>query len=351
MIISRTPYRISFFGGGTDYPAWYRQYGGRVMSVTIDKFCYLTCRYLPPFFEHKYRVVWSKIDQGCDIDAITHPAAREIIRYLNIDRGLEIHHDGDLPARSGMGSSSSFTVGLLNALYGLQGKLISKKDLASESIHIEQDIIGEVVGSQDQVAAAFGGFNKIEFHKNNEITVLPIPVEPAKLAQLNSNLMLFFTGLQRTAAGIANSYVANIDTRKKQLEALDHLVDEGVEVISSGRSLDDFGRILHEGWLIKKGLSDLISNDHINEIYTRALEAGAVGGKIAGAGAGGFLVLYVPLKHQEAVRQALNELIYVPFKFDFSGSQIIYYDHQTQYLEEEAHFSSGAIAPFQNVVS
>lgn len=349
MIISRTPYRISFFGGGTDYPAWYRQYGGRVLSVTINKYCYLTCRYLPPFFQHKYRIVWSRIDQGSHIEEITHPSAREVIKYSGIKQGLEIHHDGDLPARSGMGSSSSFTVGLLNALYGLQGKLASKKELAMESIDIEQNLIGEVVGSQDQVAAAYGGFNKIEFHQNNEIKVLPVPIETKRLRSLESCLMLFFTGLQRTAAGIANSYVVDINSRKKQLDALDYLVDNGLDVLCGEKDLRCFGELLHEGWRVKKSLSEVVSNDQIDAIYQRARNAGAIGGKIAGAGAGGFLLLFVPPQHQLKVREALDELICVPFNFDFSGSQIIYLDHQERYLEEEVYFSSGKLAPFQDI--
>ena len=200
MIISRTPFRISFFGGGTDYPAWYRQHGGAVLAATINKYCYLTCRYLPPFFEHRIRVVYSKIENCQRPGEIAHPSARETLLFLKMDRGIEIHHDGDLPGRSGMGSSSSFTVGLLNALHALEGRAVGKKQLATESIHIEQDVLKETVGSQDQVCAAYGGVNRISFLQNGGFTVQPMTLTQERLAELNSHLMLFYTGIKRTAS-------------------------------------------------------------------------------------------------------------------------------------------------------
>src|SRR5437870_2397364 len=210
MIICRTPMRVSFFGGGTDYPAWYRQHGGAVLATTIDKYSYITCRYLPPFFEHKYSLVYSRIERRRRVDEIEHPAIREVIRYMNITRGLEIHHDADLPARSGMGSSSAFTVGLLHALYALTGRMPNKRQLATESVEIEQEILKEAVGSQDQVLAAYGGFNHITFLPNGEISVRSVTLTPERIRELNSHLMLFYTGIKRTAANIAESYVNGI---------------------------------------------------------------------------------------------------------------------------------------------
>src|SRR5436309_9561213 len=220
MIISRTPYRISFFGGGTDYPAWYREHGGSVLGTTIDKYCYITCRYLPPFFEHRICVIYSKMEYCQTIDEIAHPAVREVLRYLNYERGVEIHHDGDIPARSGMGSSSAFTVGLLHALYALKGQIASKRQLAMESVHIEQEILKETVGSQDQVLAAYGGFNHITFLPNGEISVRPVTLTPERIRELNSPPMLFYTGIKRTAANIAESNVNGIEERKRQLRIM-----------------------------------------------------------------------------------------------------------------------------------
>src|SRR5712691_9786654 len=216
MVISRTPFRISFFGGGTDYPVWYRANGGAVLATTINKYCYISCRYLPPFFEHRIRVVYSKIETRHTVDEITHPAAREVLRHLALNRGVEIHHDGDLPARSGIGSSSAFTVGLLHALYALQGRMVSKSQLAMESIHVEQELLKETVGSQDQVSAAYGGLNVIRFHQNGEITVSPIITTPERIRQLTSHLSLFYTGIKRTASDVADSYVTEIDGHKRQ---------------------------------------------------------------------------------------------------------------------------------------
>jgi len=230
MIISRTPYRISFFGGGTDYPDWYLKHGGSVLGTAIDKYCYLTCRHLPPFFEHKYRLVYSQIESCTEISQIKHPAVREVLRFLRMDRGVEIHHDGDLPARSGMGSSSSFTVGLLNALYALKGYMPTKKQLALESIHIEQELIKETVGSQDQVLAAHGGFNHVTFHPNGEVTVHPVILSQDRMQELNGNLMLFYTGIKRTASNVADSYVHDLEAKRRQLRIMKDLVEESISI-------------------------------------------------------------------------------------------------------------------------
>ena len=335
MIISRTPFRISFFGGGTDYPAWYREHGGAVLATTIDKYCYLSCRYLPPFFEHRIRIVYSRIENCQSVDEISHPSVREVLRYLNVERGVEIHHDGDLPARSGMGSSSAFTVGLLNALYALKGQMANKQQLAKESIDIEQNWLRENVGSQDQVATAYGGLNHIAFLPNGEISVRPVTIATERMKELSSHLMLFYTGIARTASTIAESYINNVDNKRRQLRVLKDLVEESVSVLNSNRSINVFGDLLHEGWLAKRDLSAEITNARVDEIYEGARSVGAIGGKLLGAGGGGFMVLFVPPDQQEAVRQKLSSLISVPFEFEFSGSQIIFFDPEADYSAEE----------------
>lgn len=347
MIISRTPFRISFFGGGTDYPAWYRVHGGAVLATTINKYCYISCRYLPPFFEHRVRVVYSKIENCQTIDEVNHPAVREVFRYLKMDRGVEIHHDGDLPARSGMGTSSAFTVGLLQAGYALKGHMPSKEQLARESIHIEQERLKEVVGSQDQVLAAYGGFNHIVFLPNGEISVRPMTLTRDRMGELNSHLMLFYTGIKRTASEIAESYVNNIDGRKRQLRIMKDLVEEGISILDSKDDISGFGELLHEAWEAKRTLSSSVSNAQVDEIYHAAIGAGAVGGKLNGAGGGGFLLLFAPPSKQQKVREKLNMLIYVPFKFEFSGSQIIFFDLEEDYSAEEKARAAQTLQMFQ----
>jgi len=347
MIISRTPYRISFLGGGTDYPEWYCKHGGAVLATSINKYCYLTCRYLPPFFEHRIRIVYSKIENCQNVDDISHPAVREILRYLKIDRGIEIHHDGDLPARSGMGSSSSFAVGLLHALYALKGCMPSKEQLAKESIHLEQEILKETVGSQDQMSAAYGGFNHITFAPNGEISIRPVTLPPERINELNSHLMLFYTGVKRTASNIAESYVNDIEAKKDQLQVLNDIVKEGISILNGSRDINDFGKLLHEAWRVKRELSAVVSNSDVDEIYHQALSVGAIGGKLTGAGGGGFLLLFVPPEKQKETRERLKRLIYVPFKFEFSGSQIIFFDPQEDYTELDRERANCRIAPFQ----
>lgn len=335
MIISRTPFRISFVGGGTDYPIWYRNHGGTVLATTIDKYCYLTCRYLPPFFAHRIRVVYSQIENCQTVDEIAHPAVREVLRYLNIERGVEIHHDGDVPARSGMGSSSSFTVGLLHALHALKGQMPSKRQLALESIRIEQELMHETVGSQDQVLAAYGGFNHVIFYPNGEISVRPVTISLQRLKELNSHLMLFFTGIERTASDIAESYVNDVDGKKRELRIMKDLVDESLSILNSDQDISAFGTLLHEAWQAKRSLSPKVSNSYVDDIYHQAMSQGAVGGKLLGAGGGGFMLLFVPPSWQERVKSALRKLIYVPFNFEFSGSQIIFFDPEEDYAVEE----------------
>jgi D-glycero-alpha-D-manno-heptose-7-phosphate kinase len=335
MIICRTPYRISFFGGGTDYPGWYRQHGGAVLAAAIDKFCYLTCRYLPPFFEHRIRVVYRKIETCHGIDEISHPTVRETLRYLQIDRGVELHHDGDLPARSGMGSSSAFTVSLLNALHALRGEMTTKQQLAREAIHLEQEILKETVGSQDQVLAAHGGLKHVRFQPDGEIEVAPLILPPGRVAELKSHLMLVYTGITRTAADVASTYVARIDKRRRQLRIMKELVDESIDVLASGMNILAFGDLLHEAWQAKRSLSTSVSNREVDELYERARAAGAIGGKLTGAGGGGFMLLFAPPEKHRDVLESLDGRIHVPFEFAPSGSQIILYEPGVDYREAE----------------
>lgn len=331
MVISRTPFRISFFGGGTDYPAWVKEHGGAVLATTINKYCYLSVRVLPPFFWHKYRIVYSKNEMCNTIDEIQHPAVREIIRFLKFRQGLEIHHDGDLPARSGLGSSSSLTVGLLHALHALEGHMPNKSQLAKESIHIEQKILKETVGSQDQVLAAHGGFNHITFHKNGEIILRPVTISSQRTRELEDHLMLFYTGIPRIASNVAKSYVGKIDNKKKQLSIMQDSVEEALAILNSKKDIKGFGELLDEFWKLKRSLSPQVSSSEIDEIYQKARRAGALGGKLMGAGGGGFLLLFVPPKKQKKVRASLNKLIHVPFGFEREGSQIIFFDPQEDY--------------------
>ena len=324
MIITQTPYRISLFGGGTDYPDWYLRNGGQVLSTTIDKYVYISCRYLPPFFEHKLRLAYSEVETCNHADELKHPAAREVLKHLGLVNGLEIHYDGDLPSRSGMGSSSAFSVGLLKALYCLKNQKIGREQLANEAIYVEQHKIGESVGSQDQVNAAYGGFNNIQFRDDGTIGVIPVDVSDKRKKELNDQLMLFYTGIMRTAETVSSTYATNTVKKTAQLKRIYQIVYEAIETIVSQDSLDGVGRLLHESWVEKRKLSDMVSNTRVEDIYQSALKSGALGGKLCGAGGGGMMLLYVPRKHQSSVRSALSSLLYVPFRFSKTGSQIIF---------------------------
>jgi D-glycero-alpha-D-manno-heptose-7-phosphate kinase len=333
MVISRTPFRISFFGGGTDYPDWYREHGGAVLGTAIDKYCYITCRYLPPFFEHRLRLVYSRIETCASAAEIQHPVVRAVLGKMAIDRGLEIHHDGDLPARSGMGSSSAFTVGFLQAMNGLLGRWVAREALAAEAIHVEQKLLGETVGSQDQVFAAFGGFNFIEFSPDDTFRVHPLPIARSRLEELNASLMLFYTGFRRTASDVASSYVGGLADKKTQLRRTRALVDEGIRTLTGNGDLEEFGELLHEGWQLKRSLGSAVSNSEIDAIYQEARRGGAIGGKLLGAGGGGFMLFYAPPGCQKRLRARLKELLWVPFRFDTGGSQIIFYSPGQDYAE------------------
>jgi len=326
MIITRTPFRISFFGGGTDYPIWFRENGGAVLATSIDKYCYIMCRKLPPFFDHKHRIVYSAIENVSKASEIRHPAVRGAFEWFGIETGLEIHHDGDLPARSGLGSSSSFSVGLLHALRALDGKISDKGQLARDAIHLEQVVIGEAVGSQDQVTAAYGGFNKIEFFADGSFSVSPVIVSAARKSLLNDHLMLFFTGISRIAAEVAQTKIDNLSNRRAELTRMRDMVDEGLGILSDpSRPIDDFGHLLDAAWNFKRRLSSRVSTAAIDEIYTRSLREGALGGKLLGAGGGGFLLLFVPPENHERVKQQLQPLVHVPFRFEDSGSRVVLY--------------------------
>jgi D-glycero-alpha-D-manno-heptose-7-phosphate kinase len=330
MIITRTPLRISFFGGGTDYPAWFRDHGGAVLATSIDKYLYLHCRYLPPFFDFKSRIVWSKIEQVQQPDEIAHPAIRGILQWLKIGEGVEIHHHGDLPARTGLGSSSSFSVGLLHALHALRGELVSKRRLAEEAIFVEQQVLRETVGVQDQIQSAFGGLNRIDIRTDGSFAVSPLVVRAERLAGLQKHLLLLYTGLSRTASEIAAEQVSTIGSKTAELKAMREMVDEGERILVGGGDLRDFGRLLDESWKLKRSLSSKIAPGFVNEIYDTARRAGADGGKLLGAGGGGFMLIFVPPERRSTVLKELGNLLPVPFQFERGGTQIVLYEPAAQ---------------------
>ncbi|MBI4062703.1 MAG: kinase [Elusimicrobia bacterium] len=346
MIISRTPYRISFFGGGTDYPAWYKEYGGRILATTIDKYCYISTRYLPPFFKHNSRILYSKIEEVNSVDEIRHPAVREILKYFHIHEGVEIHHDGDLPARSGIGSSSAFTVGLLHTLFALKEKMVAKIHLAKEAIRIEQHILKENVGCQDQVSAAFGGFNRVDFAPNDEISIVPIILSQERLNALQDHLLLYFTGISRTASEIAKEQIKKTKEKKRELTLMREMVDESISILTGTQDMGAFGRLLHEHWMIKRSLSKNISSNVIDQIYEKARNAGAIGGKILGAGGGGFMLLFAHPKDHAKIKEKLSNLLRVSFRFENMGSQIIFY-HPNILIEAGNIFNRNAQERFK----
>ena len=330
MIISRTPHRISLFGGGTDYPKYYLKHGGKVMGTAIDKYCYLSVRKLPPFFNHKHRVVYSKQELINHIHEIEHPSVRETLKFMDISYGISIHHDGDIPARSGMGSSSSFTVGLLNALKALEGSRVSPRWLMEQSINIEQNLIPEYVGSQDQSFAAYGGFNVIEFSELNQISISPIILPQTRLKEVKDRLLLFYSGTSRFASSIAKEQIERTEMNLSVLHEMKSMVDEALDIICGEKELTPLGKLLDHNWKLKRSLSGKVSTSEIDDIYKKALNAGALGGKLLGAGGGGFLVFYVEPDRRRNVIDALDGYLHVPFSFDFSGSKIIVYRPESQ---------------------
>ncbi len=326
MIITRTPFRVSFFGGGTDYPLHYKEHGGAVLSTSINKYCYISCRYLPPFFDFQYLLRYHFREEVNKISEIEHPSVRECLKFLKMGKGIEMVHTGDIPALSGIGSSSAFTVGFLNTLYALKGRMVTKRQLASEAIHVEQVLIKENVGSQDQVAAAFGGINKIEFGGNKEFFVHPLTISNEKLDYLQNCLMFFFTGLTRRASEIVGEQIKNTPNKKKELRTIRGMVGEAVNILDGSiDNYEDFGRLMHEQWKIKKDLSRLVTTPKIDEIYNTALKAGAIGGKLCGAGGGGFMILFAKPEDHPRIKEKLKNLLLVPINFEMMGSQTIVY--------------------------
>lgn len=326
MIITRTPFRMSFFGGGTDFPLFYEKYGGSVISTTFDKYCYVNVRHLPEFFNYRTEIVYSKIERVNDLETVNHPAVREAMKYLDI-HNVRVSYDADLPARSGLGTSSSFAVGMLNAFYALKGKCVDKRKLADDAIYLERSLCNEVGGIQDQISASFGGFNRIDFD-NDGYNLTPIIMKKERKKMLNDRLMLFFTGLSRFSADIQSKTESKINEKTQQLFEIKSIVSEAEKILTSKKDLAEFGKLLDYTWKLKRSISGEISNDHIDELYNKALRAGALGGKLLGAGGGGFLLFYVDKENQSKVKEALNNLLYVPFEFETDGTRIIYYTEE-----------------------
>ena len=323
MVITKTQYRISFFGGGTDYRPYFEEYGGSVLSTTINRYCYLFVRSLPPFFEHSVSAKYSIVETVKEIDELHHPSVRECLRYMNINN-VSISHDGDLPARAGLATSSAFTVGLLNGLHALKGEYIDQLSLAKEAIYIEQDLIKENVGVQDQLAVSCGGFNRIYFTADG-YDVRPVIISPERKTLLNNNLMLFFTGIVRTASEIAEEQIKGTKNKLNELHEMSEMVQTGEEILSSNTDINEFGMLLDHTWKLKRSLSSRITTDDIDAVYMKAIKEGATGGKLLGAGGGGFLLLYVEQDKQDKVRNALDGLLEVPFRFENDGSKVIHY--------------------------
>jgi D-glycero-alpha-D-manno-heptose-7-phosphate kinase len=345
MITTSTPLRISFFGGGTDYPVWFREHGGSVLSTTIDKYCYISCRWLPPFFEYHSRISYTKVENVSSNDEIQHPSVRACLQYLGINEGVEIHHIADLPARTGLGTSSAFTVGLLLGLYALRNQMRDKHTIAAEAIRVEQELLQEAVGAQDQVSAAYGGLNRINFNSDGSIDVKRVLTSRDRITELEQNLALYFTGFSRIASEIAQEQLRMTPHKKKELDAMLQLVGEAEDiVVNTNRPLDDFGRLMHESWQIKRTLTQKISNSNIDEIYEAGLSAGALGGKLLGAGGGGFMLFYVPPEKREALRLRLKKLLCVPFTFSTKGAEVVVYEPEVMYdqtLSSERRFVYG----------
>lgn len=323
MIITKTPFRMSFFGGGTDIAQFYQKHGGAVISTTFDKYCYVSVRHLPPYFHYTNEIVYSKTERVTDVSQIEHPAVREAMRFLDM-HAIRLTYDADLPARTGLGTSSTFAVGMLNAFYALKGRYRSKEDLAKDAIYLERVLCGEEGGEQDQIAAAFGGFNRIDFTTTG-FHVSPIVIRPERKKQLDDNLLLFFTGFSRFSANIQKHMMVSIEEKDRQLVELLALVDEAEKILEGNGTLDEFGKLLDYTWKLKRGINSSVSTDIIDSFYARAIKAGALGGKLLGAGGGGFLLFYADTDHQESVRKELSDLMEVNFHFEDGGTRILYY--------------------------
>jgi len=326
MIICRTPLRVSFFGGGTDYPAWFSEHGGAFLSTTITRYSYVMCRSLPPFFDVRGRITWSMVENVNTLDEIKNPVVREVLRFLEAEPTLDIHYHGDLPARTGLGSSSAFAVGLLNALHALRGEFAGKADLAREAITVERDLIGDTVGIQDQIAAAYGGLNYVTIDTDGAFSARPVVISRRRAKELESHLLLIYTGISRSASSIAASQIKAMPDHGAQMRRIRALVDEAHAILREQGDIREFGKLLHDTWQMKRSLSRHITTDFVDEAYSAALGAGAIGGKLLGAGGGGFLLIFAEPHRHEEVRAALRSLLFVPIEFDFQGSQIIFHD-------------------------
>lgn len=324
MIITKTPFRMSFFGGGTDLPEFFREHGGAVISTTFDKYCYVNVRHLPRFFDYTNEIFYSRIERVKEVSEIEHPLVRNAMEQLHMQE-LRLTYEADLPARSGLGTSSSFAVGMLNAFYALKGKYASKKKLADQAIYLERVLCREAGGWQDQIAASFGGFNRIDFTPDG-YSVKPIIISNERKERLNDNLMMFFTGFTRTSADIQAQVNQSGTDRTAGLIEMLKLVDTAEEILlDKTTSLDEFGRLLDYTWELKRGLSPIVSTNSIDELYRKGKEAGAIGGKLLGAGGGGFLVFYVNQEYRAAVKEAMSDLLYVPFRFETGGTRVVHY--------------------------
>ncbi|MDR1329718.1 MAG: kinase [Oscillospiraceae bacterium] len=338
MIITQTPFRISFFGGGTDFQPFFEKYGGSVLSTTFDKYCYVHVRHLPRFFEFKNQLTYRKIEFANTPDEFEHPAVREGMKWLDMHE-LAITHDADLPSKSGLGSSSSFAVGLLEAFYALKGKYAGKEKLAKDAIYLERVLCNEAGGWQDQVAASYGGFNRIDF-SGDGFKVTPLVISPERKRILNDHLMLFFTGFVRFSSEISEAQIKTAETKVADLLEMRSLVDDGSQILTGKCDINDFGRLLDYTWKLKRGLADKVSSSAIDDIYSAAMRNGALGGKLLGAGGGGFLLLFVPPEYQRGVKAALSKLLYVPFEFEDFGTRVMYYAPENYPITEEGNISA-----------
>lgn len=324
MIITQTPFRMSFFGGGTDMEEFFKEYGGAVLSTTFDKYCYVNVRHLPPFFNYASELIYSKMERVNELEEIKHPAIRNAMQMLDMHQ-LRLSYEADLPARSGLGTSSSFAVGMLNAFYALKGEYADKRKLADEAIYLERVLCAEAGGWQDQIAASFGGMNRIDF-SGDTYEVSPIIISPKRKAELNNNLLLFFTGFTRFSAEIQSANQSGKEEKKKQLFEMKALVGEAEKVLVDAQAdLNEFGRLLDYTWKLKRQTGAAVSTDSIDALYERGIKAGASGGKLLGAGGGGFLVFYVKPEYQKAVKEAMKELLYIPFRFEEGGTRVLHY--------------------------
>lgn len=338
MIITQTPFRMSFFGGGTDMESFFTKYGGAVLSTTFDKYCYVNIRHLPRFFDYTTELSYSRTERVTDINDIEHPAIRNAMKMLDMHE-IRLTYEADLPARSGLGTSSSFAVGMLNAFYALKGKYANKKKLANEAIYLERELCNEAGGWQDQIAASFGGFNRINFNTDGTYDVLPVIISPERKNMLNNNLMMFFTGFTRFSSDVQKANAASKESqesKEKRLLEMRNLVDEAENILTNkDTDLDDFGRLLDHTWKLKRKTGVAVSTNSIDGLYDKGIQAGALGGKLLGAGGGGFLVFYVQPEYQEIVKEAMKDLMYIPFKFEDGGTRVIHYTPETYVPLEE----------------